>query len=398
MMTPLRWHILTGEYPPEPGGVADYTALLASSLAEAGAEVHVWTTTAAGSPREPEVSCAGVIVHREAGRWSPRDLARLGAALDAFSGPRILLAQHVPPLWGYRGLNLNFGRWLRTRRAQGDDVRVMFHEVRYHTRLFDKPTRWLLAAVQYGLVRDVLAASTCVYVSTPSWEPLLRRHGPVGRRVKVNWLPVPSNIPVITDEAGVAALRDRLAPDGETILGTFGTFSGAIAALLARSLPCLLLGRPDRRVLLLGRGGERFAAQLIAAHPSLDGRLVAPGPLPSADISRHLQVCDLFLQPYPDGITTRRTSTMAALAHGRAVVSNEGALTEPLWADSGALALAPAPEPASLMGAAKTLLGDPAGRAHLGAEARQFYERSFAIERTVETLLGATRERAGYPE
>jgi len=394
MMGPSRWHILTGEYPPEPGGVSDYTALLAASLAEAGAEVHVWTTAADESPR----SDAGVTVHRVAGRWSPHDLARLGAALDAFPGPRTLLAQHVPPLWGYRGLNLGFGRWLRARRAQGDDVRVMFHEVRYHTRLADKPTRWLLAAVQHLLVRDVLAASTRVYVSTPSWEPLLRRHGAPGRHAQVDWLPVPSNIPMIADEAGVAALRDRLAPDGETILGTFGTFSGLITSLLAQSLPCLLLGRPERRALLLGRGGERFATQLIAAHPALDGRLVAPGPLPSADISRHLQACDLLVQPYPDGVTSRRTSTMAALAHGRAMVSNQGALTEPLWADSGAVALAPSPEPAGLVRAAEALLGDPEACARLGTEARRFYERSFAIERTVETLLGATRERAGYPE
>jgi hypothetical protein len=25
----LRWHIITGEYPPQPGGVSDYTRLVA---------------------------------------------------------------------------------------------------------------------------------------------------------------------------------------------------------------------------------------------------------------------------------------------------------------------------------------------------------------------------------
>lgn len=391
-MTAPIWHLLTGEYPPQPGGVSDYTAQLAAALAGAGAEVHVWTTPVSGVevPSPP-----GVTVHRAAGRWSPSDLARLDAALDAFPGPRRLLAQHVPPLWGYRGLNLAFGRWLRKRRAVGDDVRVMFHEVRYHTRLLDKPTRWLLAAVHWRLVFDMLAASTQVYVSTPSWEPTIRRNGAPGRRVRIIWLPVPSNIPVIDDAAGVAALRARLAPEGETIVGTFGTFSGAVAALLSRSLPYLLLGHPDRRALLLGRGGERFADRLTAAHPSLAGRLDAPGALSAPDVSRYLQTCDVVIQPYPDGVTSRRTSTMAALAHGRPVVTNAGALAEPFWANRGAVALAPGPEPGAFVQAAETLLADPAARARLGADARRLYEREFAIERTVATLLDPACERAG---
>ncbi|MDR3638945.1 MAG: glycosyltransferase family 4 protein [Isosphaeraceae bacterium] len=391
-MTAPIWHLLTGEYPPQPGGVSDYTAQLAAALAAGGAEVHVWTTG------EDVIAGPGVAVHRSAGRWSTLDLARLSTALDAFPSPRRLLAQHVPPLWGYRGLNLGFGRWLLQRRVQGDDVRVMFHEVRYHTRLFDKPTRWLLAAVQWRLVRDMLAASTQVYVSTPSWEPLLRRHGAPGRRAPVTWLPVPSNIPVIADPTGVAALRRRFAPEGEVVVGTFGTFSGAVAALLAQSLPCLLLEHPSRRALLLGRGGDRFAEQTIAAHPSLAGQLDAPGPLPAADVSRYLQACDVIVQPYPDGVTSRRTSTMAALAHGRAVVTNAGALAEPFWADSRAVALAPSPDSAGLVRAAEALLADPAARSRLGAEGRQFYERSFAIERTVETLLRPVCERGGCPE
>jgi len=37
-----RWAILTGEYPPQPGGVSDYTRLVAEGLAVGGDEVHVW--------------------------------------------------------------------------------------------------------------------------------------------------------------------------------------------------------------------------------------------------------------------------------------------------------------------------------------------------------------------
>ena len=44
----MQWHILTGEYPPQPGGVSDYSRMVAHGLAAAGDEVVVW----APSPRQ----------------------------------------------------------------------------------------------------------------------------------------------------------------------------------------------------------------------------------------------------------------------------------------------------------------------------------------------------------
>ena len=57
------------------------------------------------------------------------------------------------------------------------------------------------------------------------------------------------------------------------------------------------------------------------------------------DLSAHIAACDLFVQPYPDGITSRRTSAMACLSQARPVVTTTGHLTEPLWAESDAVAL-----------------------------------------------------------
>jgi glycosyltransferase involved in cell wall biosynthesis len=172
------------------------------------------------------------------------------------------------------------------------------------------------------------------------------------------------------------------------LIGSFGTFSRPIAALLAATLPRLLQGRAERRAMLIGRGGESLAARLVEAHPALAGRVQATGGLPPAEVSRCLQQCDLLVQPYPDGVTTRRSTTMAPLAHGRAVVTNAGALTEPFWKATGALALAPSPDAAALVREAEILLADPAARARLGVEALRLYEHTFALERTVATLLG----------
>src|SRR4051812_20781695 len=104
MSDPIAWHLIASEYPPQPGGVSDYTHLVAGALAAAGDEVHVWCPSTPGAtPESP-----GVLVHRELGRMGRADLARAGRLLDACPGPRRLLVQWVPHGFGFRAMNLGF--------------------------------------------------------------------------------------------------------------------------------------------------------------------------------------------------------------------------------------------------------------------------------------------------
>jgi glycosyltransferase involved in cell wall biosynthesis len=375
------WHILTGEYPPRPGGVSDYTARLAEGLARRGREVHVWTRRADGAPDDP----GGVAVHRLAEGWSPADFRRVAEGLDRFPGPRRLLVQYAPNAFGWRGMNVHLGRWLRGRRRLGDDVRVMFHEVAYYFALRDKPARWVLATVHRLMARDLLRACTRAYISNLSWGPMLRGIG-LGIRRPIEWLPIPSNIEPVDDEAGARALRARLAPGGGAILGVFSTYAPTIRAGTRVALRELLRGRPDRVALLLGRGGPEYAAELVAEDPGLAGRLHAPGDLGAADLSRHIQACDLMIQYYIDGASARRTTLMALLDHRKPVASTFGNRSEALWRDSGALRLTPADDPTALARAAEALLGDPAELARLGEEGWRLYRREFAPGRMLERL------------
>ena len=105
-MTHPCWHILTGEYPPQPGGVSDYRRALGGRAGGDQGRGSCLDRTG----HAPD-AVEGITVHRDGGRWSPADLRRLGAALDAFPSPRRLVVQYTPNAWGYRGLNLGFCRW-----------------------------------------------------------------------------------------------------------------------------------------------------------------------------------------------------------------------------------------------------------------------------------------------
>ncbi len=115
-------------------------------------------------------------------------------------------------------------------------------------------------------------------------------------------------------------------------------------------------------------------------------RLHSTGYLSSDRVGDHLAACDLLIQPYPDGVTTRRTSVMTGLARGCPVVTTAGHLTEPLWAEQGAVALVDVGDPARFAAAAEELLRDGEARDRLGARAREVYDAHFSVSRLVHTL------------
>src|SRR5262249_12313277 len=159
-----------------------------------------------------------------------------------------------------------------------------------------------------------------VGVSIPAWADCWRPYA-LGRRVPFTWLPIPSTVSVVEDAAGVAAFRSRLAPSGQFVVGHFGTFGRYVTDLLAPAVPALLESETRCVMLLLGRGSESFRDQLAARHPEFAARLHAAGTLEGATLSRFLQTCDVLLQPYPDGVSTRRTTAMAGLSHGLPLVT-----------------------------------------------------------------------------
>ncbi len=87
----MIWQIITGEYPPQPGGVSDYTHIISHGLAAAGDEVHVWAPDALPSPAEN----GGVQIHRLSDHFGPRAMLQRNRALSG-SSENYTLIQYVP--------------------------------------------------------------------------------------------------------------------------------------------------------------------------------------------------------------------------------------------------------------------------------------------------------------
>jgi glycosyltransferase involved in cell wall biosynthesis len=387
----MTWHIVTGEYPPTLGGVADHSRLLAEELSRRGEEVHVWCPGAGPSTREGDVA-----VHRVAGTWSGAGRRAVGRMMRAAPAGTVLV-QWVPHAYGWKSLNVGFCRWIWGLARGGLPVEVFVHE----PFLAFGEGNWkqeAAAVVHRGMVMMLFAAAARIWVSIPAWEGRIRPWL-CGRDVPVSWLPVPSNIPPVEAPQQVAALREDLlrgslprrtgAARPSLLVGHFGTYGKATRGALLATLERVLARDPSIAALLIGRDGRVFREDLCARVPGSGPRVHATGALDAPAVSRHLQACDLVIQPYIDGASTRRGTLMAAFAHGRPIVTSVGRLSESFWADEHgrSVVTVPAGDDEGMADAALRLADDVDARARLGAAALRLYDERFSIGRTVSRFL-----------
>lgn len=396
-----HWTILTCEYPPDCGGVGDYTAQVAAALAALGDTVTVFCP-----PRPARVSSeSGPLVVTHAGvevvvlddvygRRGRRAIdERLNGQPSAI--PSTILVQYVPTGFGLRGANIPWCRWLLERsRRPGTDVRVMFHEP-YFEFTWRPVLQNALALAERLMAKMLLRAASRVYVSTDAWRRYLAPHMPAGRSQALVTLPIPSAIPRCHRASEIAARRTQLLASSSTrLVGHFGTFGSEVAPMLATALTQLLNDDSTISAVCVGSGSDEFVRSLAGSSPPIGERVHGSGRVSAPEAALTLSACDLLLQPYPDGVTTRRTSIMAGLINARAIVSTTGHLTEPVWAETGAVALASARDTEPFVAAARALLSRDDDRLALAARGETAYRELFALTHTIRTLRAAVEGAA----
>jgi glycosyltransferase involved in cell wall biosynthesis len=379
------WHIITCEYPPQIGGVSDYTRLLARQLALAGDNVHIWAPSANNDVSERDDG--GIRLHRPLGRFEKHDLLAAEEQIRKVDPdkPRLFLVQWVPHGYGKRSMNLGFCRWLEHLVRIGNRLELMVHEPFLESSQGSWKQR-IAARVHRRMIRIVLSAASCVYLSIPAWEHYLRPYAQTD--LEMIWLPIPATVPVSKDQARIALIRRRLGQQ-PLIVGHLGTYASAITSVLGPVLISILRAVPNAHALLMGNGSEQFAASLVAQAADLKQHIHATGFRNDAELSHHLSACDLMLQPYPDGLSTRRTSLMNCLAHEVPVVTNAGHLTEEIWDQTGAVCLGATGTAPDLERACIQLLHDERRRREIGAAGAAIYRSRFDWANVVKALRGS---------
>jgi glycosyltransferase involved in cell wall biosynthesis len=314
---------ITGEYPPLPGGVGDYTARLAAALEALGARVSVLARHGAAGERVRTVA-----------RWGWRTPYR--AALDA-AGAKIAHIQYQAGAFDmHPAINL------LPRRLSVPTVTTV-HDL-LPPYLFPKAGR-----LRGALLRDMAAHSAAVIVTNAADERALARRG-----VRAARIPIGPNLPppILPAQVGNSVAFFGFPARSKGIEALIA----ALGALPASCRPPLTLigpdGAPDAANDHLSRAEvDRLAAD---AHVTL----IRTGYLTPQAASDALAAARVIALPFADGASLRSGSLLAALQVGRPVVT-----TAPVDLDDlGALAalpqlrLAPRGDRAALAGVLRAAL------------------------------------------
>jgi glycosyltransferase involved in cell wall biosynthesis len=411
----LKVCFLTGEYPPMQGGIADHTSHLAQHLVELGAEVSVLTSTkaAVGSganrPIRGHGPLAGLMsilqIYPIIGGWSLGCWSQIGRWLEEH-GPHVFHIQYQAAAYDLGGW-VNWFPWRLGLRNSRPCVVVTFHDLRV-PYLFPKagPLRWrsILALARY---------SDAVIATNVEDERVLRKALVIGesgnQKIKRAWSrervllgrlvphsPVPDILTLIPLGGNVAPQppfdydrgrwRDAIGIDKHTLLlayfGFLNESKGGEDLVLA--LENLVRRGYDAHLLMIGgqvgdvdptnRAYAQRVRSLIQTCGLVD-RVHWTGYTSSEEVSANLLAADVVVMPYRDGVSFRRTTFIAALSHGRSVVTTRPAVPLVELRDGENVLLVPPRDVDALAEAVARLADDAELRARVSSGAEALGER-----------------------
>lgn len=371
----MKITIIAAALPPQLDGIGDYTALLAAELARTQD-----VTVLAGAPATDPIP--GVRIETVFSANAPASVQGIANVIKT-NPPDWVLLQYNPFSYGKWGLNLHLPRvMLQIKRACPQTrVALMVHEpfVPFESWQFTVMATWQRWQFwRLGQTADV------VFFSIDPWAKRFQRWFPKKPTVH---LPVGSNIPRVPISHQEA--RARLGIEDATIvLGLFGTMSaGRMLGLVRDAADTIRQSGFSVQVLYIGP----HAAQVCAALGDID--TIADGPAPAEEVSLRLAAIDIYLLSYLDGISTRRTTLMAALQHGIATVGTKGYNTDTILKveEGKSYLLTEVTAPEQFQANVIKLVETPALRRSLGEQAERFYQIEFDWQQIAERLLTALK-------
>jgi glycosyltransferase involved in cell wall biosynthesis len=365
---------VSGEYPPDVGGVGDYTDRLRRALA-----MQAWPSSLLSRPQVRRWDARAFV-------WLLRTAPRDGLVHIQFQAGAFDLLGDVCLMPS-----------LIHRLRPGVRVVTTFHDVRV-PYVFPGAGRLRRAMVS-------LLARTSDAVIAADERDLETLGGPACCRHQV---PIGANIAC---EPGPGYDRSSFRAglglnDAALAIVYFGLLNHSKGlGLLLDAFDLILQDTPRACLLLLG--GEvgasdptdRLTADLVRGRlDRLGERVVRTGWLQPAALSRHLLAGDVALLPYADGASPRRGSLLACAEHGLPIISTQPASQ----AVADAVHAVP-PTPAALASAVLGVTRDPALSQRLRHSSQALAQRTAwpqiaAAHVKIYEALGSPRGRGGLPD
>ena len=241
-----------------------------------------------------------------------------------------ILFQYVPFMYSKRG-GINFTIIFVTlylKLFKTKKIKFMFHELHY-------PLQPNLKAMIMWFFHHLMLLGTAGIVdrshtSTEFFAKYLQRFLP-WKKGSISHLPVGSNISKYEfTSSEKEQLIDKYELDGYALIGCFGSFHPSKEYATILSVLYELVIEEKRKIKLIFIGANE--KQLMSQFPQFEKEfltkfVIATGYLEDEDVSKHLQLLNLFIGYFVDGVSSRRGSLLAALKNGIPVFSTHSRKT-----------------------------------------------------------------------
>jgi glycosyltransferase involved in cell wall biosynthesis len=385
----LHFVLVSSDYPPAIGGVADYAANLAAALVRIGHRVSVVTTSAGGGRGVAEEFDIAVVGLSELGLcWRWRDASAVARLVSSLQ-PDVVNVQYVPQMYGRGGVSPGIALlvWLLGR-SKDSTLVLTCHELA--SPLTIRPRR-LLAALSHRLQISLALAARPTVVVTNELD--------AGRLQ--GWLPAahPVVIPVgptvtrrVEGRSQADIVRASLGLGASFLIGDFSPYN-------VNKSPSHLLGvleavGDEGRLLLIGGAYatevKRTSLLAAAKKRGLMDRIIEIPYLPRERLSDHLAALDVYVDTSVRGASTRSTTLVTALAHGLPVVAYEGPETPNYLRSGQQLILVRAGNARDLADAVLSVRDSSALSAQLSDGARTAYETHLTWELIAGAIVAST--------
>jgi glycosyltransferase involved in cell wall biosynthesis len=297
----LKIAIICQNYPPArfEGGISHYSALLARSLVQLGHKVHGFTSSEFSEPTTDNAFQVGVEITRIDGPWSHTTVATIKELAERDKLDAVVL-QYAPASY-----KTSFRiRWALTRFACQKITT-------FHT-LWGQGVDKLVAI-------SLLLGSPKIIATNSEIMVMLEKHMPFLLK-KTYWIPIGSNI---LPSNSLNSANDQLPP----IVSFFGMiYPGKGMDVLLDVVEAVRIKGYQFQFKLIGGSiiyhpafHEEFLNKIRRRR--LEGVVDYLGMLPAEEVSRWLRASRFLFLPYDSGLSDRRGTFMAALAHGKPVLT-----------------------------------------------------------------------------
>jgi glycosyltransferase involved in cell wall biosynthesis len=326
----MRIALLSGEYPPQPGGVGDYTRRLGEALLARGHDVFVFTIADCRFQildlGHPDLNPKSKIQNPKSD-WGWRCWRAVIAALEQ-TRPDVLHIQYQTGAYGMHPA-INLLPWRLRRLPARPRVATTAHDLLL-PYLFPKAgparrwvTRRLLADSDAVVVTNEADLNEVQKLEMRDWNARANYQLPITNYQSPIFIPIGSNIPVAPPpgyERGAWRAQMGVADD-DLVIAYFGLISRTKG--LHVLLDALQRLPPGFRLLIVGGAATQQQDRAYAAEierqideRGLRARVIVTGHCDEATVSAHLLAADMAALPFADGASFRRGSLLAVLAHG----------------------------------------------------------------------------------